>query len=245
MTISLAAEPIFHIGSLPVTNSILVMWVVIAVIFLFSFFSTRKITDVPRGIQNVGETIIESLLLFIDGVTNNREQSKKFFPLIATFFITIITANWLGLLPGVGTIGLYEAHEGSQVLIPFFRSPSADLNFTLALALISVISIQIVGITSIGFFKHAGKFITFKSPIAFFVGILELILEVAKVISFAFRLFGNVFAGEVLLTVIMFLAPYFLPLPFLGMELFVGFIQALVFSMLTLVFYKMATEEAH
>lgn len=245
MNISLAAEPVFHLGPLPVTNSIIVAWIGIAVIFLFSFFATRKVSIIPRGIQNLAETIVEMLLSFIDGVTHNRAQSKKFFPLIATFFITIITVNWLGLLPGVGTVGINEVHDGNSILVPFLRSSSADLNFTLALAVVSVVSTQVIGITSIGFFKHAGKFINFKNPIVFFVGILELVAEIAKIISFAFRLFGNVFAGEVLLTVIMFLVPAFLPLPFLAMELFVGFIQALVFSMLTLVFFKMATEEAH
>jgi len=103
----------------------------------------------------------------------------------------------------------------------------------------------IFGIIGIGFFKHAGKFISFKGPIEFFVGLLELVSEVAKMISFSFRLFGNIFAGEVLLTVVLFLVPYLVPLPFLFLEIFVGFVQALVFSMLTLVFLKMAVSEAH
>ncbi|MCK4525128.1 MAG: F0F1 ATP synthase subunit A, partial [Candidatus Andersenbacteria bacterium] len=117
---------------------------------------------------------------------------------------------------------------------------NSDLNTTLALAIVSVLATQIFGIIALGVFKYGKKFINFSSPITFFVGILELVSEVAKMVSFSFRLFGNVFAGEVLLVVIMTLAPFIAPLPFFGLELFVGFVQALVFAMLTLVFLKMA-----
>ena len=166
----------------------------------------------------------------MENVMENKEKARKFFPLIATIFIFIILSNWLEVLPGLGSI--------------FLRSPSSDLNFTLAIAISSVISIQIFGIMSIGFIKYAKRFMNFSSPINFFVGLLELIGEAAKIVSFSFRLFGNIFAGEVLLIVVYFLAPYVLPLPFMFLEIFVGFIQALVFSMLTLVFLKIATAEA-
>jgi F-type H+-transporting ATPase subunit a len=135
-------------------------------------------------------------------------------------------------------------------LVPFIRSASADLNVSAALAIISVITVQFTGIAALGFFKYAGKFFIspFSKPygIGTFVGILELIGEIAKLISYSFRLFGNIFAGEVLLAVMLMLVPYLVPIPFLALEIFVGFIQALVFSMLTLVFLKMAvTEAAH
>ena len=166
---------------------------------------------------------------------------------MGTLFIFIIFLNWFGLLPGVGTIGFYEIEEGHEVaekvFVPLFRAGSADLNTTLALALISVVSIQISGIKTLGK-EYIGRFFNFKNPIYFFVGILELISEFSKIISFAFRLFGNIFAGEVLLTVIAFLIPVIAPLPFLGLELFVGFIQALVFSMLTSVFLSLATTKS-
>jgi F-type H+-transporting ATPase subunit a len=167
------------------------------------------------------------------------------FPLVATFFIFIIVNNWAGLIPGFGSIGIYEMKEGHEVFVPFLRSANADLNTTIMLSLVSVIVIQIVGIGVIGLKSYTKKFFNFSSPILFFVGILELISEFIKIISFSFRLFGNVFAGEVLLIVITMLVPYILPIPFYGLELFVGFIQALVFTMLTLVFIKMATIEAH
>jgi F-type H+-transporting ATPase subunit a len=166
---------------------------------------------------------------------------------VATIFIFVVLSNWIEIVPGLGTIGIYEKHNGRQVLVPFIRSASADLNVTLAIAIVSVMAIQIFGIAALGLLKYGKKFINFKGPIEFFVGILELVSEAAKMVSFSFRLFGNIFAGEVLLTVILFLAPFIIPLPFLFLEIFVGFIQALVFSMLTLVFLQMATvsHDAH
>jgi F-type H+-transporting ATPase subunit a len=125
--------------------------------------------------------------------------------------------------------------------VPLFRSPAADLNFTLAFAVISVIVTNIIGMASVGTFKHLGKFFNFKGPIEFFIGILELISEIAKIVSLTFRLFGNVFAGEVLLTIIAFLVPYIIPLPFLFLEIFVGLIQSFIFAMITLVSISLHT----
>lgn len=246
MTISLAAEPIAHIGTFPITNSMLVGWVMSVALVAFGVAATRGASLIPRGIQNTFEAILDLLLKMIDGVTRNRAQSRMIFPLVATIFLFVLAVNWAGLLPGMGgAVGVLEEHEGKPVIISFIRATSADLNFTLALAIISVLTVQVVGIASIGFFKYIGKFLNFSSPINFFVGILEMVSEVAKLVSFSFRLFGNIFAGEVLLTVMSFLVPYIIPLPFLALEVFVGFIQALVFAMLTLVFVKMGMEEAH
>jgi F-type H+-transporting ATPase subunit a len=150
-------------------------------------------------------------------------------------------SNWSGLLPGVGSIGISE-HEK---LIPLFRAPTADLNTTLALAIVAIISVQWAGLKTLGV-HYLSKFINFSSPVNFFVGILEIISEFSRLISFTFRLFGNIFAGEVLLAVVAFLIPAVVPVPFLGMEIFVGFIQALVFSMLTATFLSMAViKEGH
>ncbi len=245
MHISITAETLFSIFAFPVTNSMIVSWAVIGVFVVLSFFVTRNIQSIPRGIQNCMEMVIEFILGMMDSVTGNREETKRFFPLIATIFLFVIAVNWAGLLPGTGTIGLKEIKEGHEKLIPFIRSSSADLNFTVALALISFATIHITGIISIGFFKYASRYVTFKNPLDFFVGILELVSELSKLISFSFRLFGNIFAGEVLLTVMLFLVPYVVPLPFMALEIFVGFIQALVFAMLTLVFVKIATVDTH
>lgn len=242
MNISLAAEPLFHLGSMPITNTLMVAWFLILVfIALIIVLRVKKLSLVPKGLQNILETVVEALLNLVQSVAGSRELAIKFFPLVATIFLYVILSNWVEMIPGLGTIGFNEIHHGKLVLIPFIRSSSADLNFTLAIALISVVSTWIMGIRELGLFGHLGKFFNFHGPIDFFVGILELISEFAKIISFSFRLFGNIFAGEVLLAVVAFLVPYLAPVPFLFLELFVGFVQALVFSMLTLVFLKMAT----
>lgn len=240
---TLASETIAHIGSFPIRNSMVMAWLAMAVIIVAAFLFRRKSNRmVPSGLQNFVEAVIEGLFGFFDAVTQDREQTKKFFPVVATIFIFVLFSNWMGILPGVGPIGIWEEHEGGEILVPLFRSAYADVNMTLALAIISVVVTQIYGMKTLGFFHYAGKFFVnpFKDPIGTFVGFLELISEMAKMISFSFRLFGNIFAGEVLLVVIGFLAPYIAPLPFYGLELFVGLVQALVFSILTLVFMKMA-----
>ena len=188
------------------------------------------------------EIITEGLLGLFKSAAG--EKAKTFFPLAATFFIFIILGSWIGLLPGFGTIGIWEIHHGERVLIPIFRGATADINTTLALALISMGTIQFYGFKALGV-KYLNKFFNFKNPIYTFVGLLELIAEIAKIISFAFRLFGNIFAGEVLLTVIGTLIPFLAALPFIGLEIFVGFIQATVFVMLSLVFMKLAVEAHH
>jgi F-type H+-transporting ATPase subunit a len=178
------------------------------------------------------------LLNLMESTLGSMAKAEKYFPLVATIFIFILTSNLLGIFPGVGSL-MFEKN-GTELgappgSIPFLRSPAADLNFTLAFAVISVVVTNIIGMASVGAFKHLGKFFNFKGPIDFFIGILELISEIAKIISLSFRLFGNVFAGEVLLTIVSFLVPYFVPLPFLFLEIFVGVIQAFIFAMITLV----------
>lgn len=249
---TLASETIAHIGSFSVRNSMLMGWIAMAVLIIGALVLKRKgIKLVPRGFQNFVEVIIGGLFDFFNTITQDEKQTRKFFPIVATIFIFVITSNWMGILPGVGSVGFFEEHEGHEIFVPYFRSGYADVNMTLALAIISVIATQIFGIISLGFFHYAGKFFVnpLRDPIGFFVGFLELISELAKMISFSFRLFGNIFAGEVLLVVIGFLAPFIAPVPFYGLELFVGFVQALVFALLTLVFMKMAvtshSEVAH
>lgn len=241
--ISLAAEPIGSIGGFPVTNSLLASWIVVTLLVILGLTVRSRIRLIPRGIQNVTEAIFEFLLKLADQVTGDRRQSEKFFPLVATIFLFVTTANWFGLLPIVGPVGVHIIHNGHPAVVPLLRSANADLNTTLALAIIAVVSLQVFGIATIGFTRYASKFFNFSNPIMFAVGLLELVGEVAKIISFSFRLFGNIFAGEVLLVVIGSLVAYVAPLPFYGLELFVGFIQGLVFSTLTLVFLKMAVTD--
>ncbi|MEK7094293.1 MAG: F0F1 ATP synthase subunit A [Patescibacteria group bacterium] len=235
--ISLKGEPLFQSVVFPFTNSLLLGVIVVGLLFILGLVLKKKLALVPGTGQSITETGLESLLGLMDSVLGNRHKSERYLPLIATIFVMVMTANWLGLLPGVGSIGI----KGEHGFIPFFRAPSADLNFTLAIAIISVVATHILAIKELGVGSHAKKFFNFSSPILFFVGILELVSEFAKIVSFSFRLFGNVFAGEVLLIIIGFLAPYVAPVPFLFLEIFVGFIQAFVFAMLTLVFVAIAT----
>ena len=189
---------------------------------------------IPSGLQNFFEKIIEAMYDLCVSVAG--KKALVFFPLVFTFFIFILLSNWLGLLPGVGSIGFYEHGK----LVPYLRAATSDLNTTIAFALISMFCVQYYGIKTLKL-SYLKKFFNFKSPIYFFVGILELLSDFSKIITFSFRLFGNIFAGEVLLMVMAFLVPVVGTLPFFGLEIFVGFIQALVFSMLTLVFLNVAT----
>jgi len=247
MEISIAAEKLFSIGNLPITNALLIAVIVAGLLIFFITKMMKKLQAVPKGFQNIVEIIFEALLNLVESVTLDKKQARDFFPLIATIFLFVLIVNWAGLLPGLGTVGILHGEEGRQTIIPFLRSTSADLNFTLALSLMTVFIIQFTGIAALGIVKYGKKFFIspFHKPylIGTLVGILEIVSEIGKIISFTFRLFGNVFAGEVLLTVMLHLVPYFLPLPFMFLEVFVGFIQAIVFSMLTLVFLKMATLE--
>ena len=243
--ISLKAEKITQIFGFPITNALIMSWATIIILLLVFYFGTRKLRLVPRGLQNVIEAIYEEVLSFIDLITGERSRSEHFFGLSFTLLIFILTANWLGILPGVGSIGFYQKEAGKEVFIPLARSANSDLNMTLALALISVIATHIMGARLLGFGAHIKKYFDFSGPIQFFVGILELVGEFAKIISFSFRLFGNIFAGEVLLIIIALLSPFIAPIPFLGLELFVGLIQAIIFATLTLVFLNIAASEGH
>ncbi|MFA6991754.1 MAG: F0F1 ATP synthase subunit A [Candidatus Gracilibacteria bacterium] len=245
---TLGSETIFHIGSFEVRNTIIASLLAILVLTIIGLFvRRRKYALVPGGIQNLVEMIIGGFFDFFVGVVGDEKKVRKFFPLVMTIFLYVIVSNWMGLLPGFGSIGLWEVEEGHQVFVPILRSTYADVNMTFALALISVTGVQVFGFSILGFKGYAGKFFInpIKNPVGSFVGILELMSEFSKMISFSFRLFGNIFAGEVLLLVISFLVPYIAPLPFYGLELFVGFIQALVFAFLTLVFLKIATTAHH
>lgn len=235
MNITLEPEIIGTIGVVPISNSLVLSIFTGLLLLTLGFLGVRRLEAVPSKIQNAIEFVVENILEFMTSVLGNEAEAKKFFPLIASIFLFILFNNWLGVLPGVGSIELRHT--------PFFRSANSDLNTTLALALISVIAIQLSGIQKLGFLRHISKFFVFsKGPVQFFVGILEFIAELAKILSFSFRLFGNIFAGEVLLLIVMTLVPLLAPVPFFGLELFVGFIQALVFAILTLIFLKITTE---
>jgi len=322
--IELKAETIFSIGPFNVTNTYITSWIVIIFISLFAYAATRRMSLVPRGIQNLFEAILEALHNLVVG-TAGEKHGRRFFPVIATIFLYVAICNWFGLLPFFATVGKVEeitAHEEAfhedgvviqekaglnvimpaaddvelpetvtlpdgkveevnadssvevkqlaideakeeaglgeddkiGVLIPFLRSVNTDLNSPLALAVWSAIFVEFWGISTYGFFRYGSKFFNFgrllrgkllDGFIDVFVGILEFIAELARLVSFTFRLFGNIFAGEILFLVVIFL----LPLVFLdfvyALELFVGAIQAFIFAMLTLVFGVIAVSAPH
>ncbi len=305
--IHIPAEPVLADPIVPgytLTNTVLATWIAIVVLLIIALKVRSGLSDVPGRFQGLVEVILEFFLNLAETIAG-RERARRFFPLVMSIFLFIFIANWIGILPGFGTIGRIESYEeithhycddygegtakytdclahkevqifegdgafgylapgsvgtnvsvkewmelpesekeGKQagVLVPWFRSANTDLNTTLAIAIVAMVMVHFWGFSHLGVFGHIGKFINFKEgPIGFFVGILELISEVAKVVSFTFRLFGNIFAGEVLLAAMIFLIPLIGIIPFLGLELFVGVIQAFIFSMLTLVFAAAAT----
>ncbi|MBI3619019.1 F0F1 ATP synthase subunit A [Candidatus Peregrinibacteria bacterium] len=241
----LSSETVAHLGSFEIRNTMLMAWLAMIVLTAISLaVRGTKYREIPGRFQMLMELVIGGLFDFFDSIVGNRDQTRRFFPLVATIFLFLVAANWMGILPGVGSITVAGMVEGHATALPLLRSMNADVNMTLAIALISVIMTQVFGIAMLGIGPHLGKYFVapWREPIMSFVGILELIAELAKIISFSFRLFGNIFAGEVLLVVISFLLPFLGPLPFLGLEIFVGFIQGLVFALLTIVFLKMATQ---
>lgn len=244
--IHLASQVLFEIWGFPISNAIFTTWIGILLISFVAFFATRNVTKVPGGLQNIMESAIEFLLGQMEQVFQDRRKAERFFPFLATFFFFILMMNWMELIPTV--LGGIEV-QTSAGPAPLFRSANTDLNTPLALALVSVLGTQIAGIMAVGAVKHLSHYVSFsfslEGIIQFFVGLLHILGEFSRVISFTFRLFGNIFAGEVLLIVISFLAPFVAPVPFYALELFVGFVQALVFTMLTLSFLAAATTDTH
>ncbi len=294
--IAVPAEPMYPDS--PITNTMVATWIAIIALLIVVLITRSKLNIVPGRFQGLVELVLEFFLNMAESIAG-RERARRFFPLVMTIFLFIVTANWIGILPGAGTIGWIESTEyiadhyytdadgsvntakldkkeiqifqgdGSLalampgsisdkitvkewkkepqegktagILVPYFRGANTDLNMTLGIAIIAMVMVHIWGFSALGF-GHLGKYINFKEgPIGFFVGILEGISEIARVISFTFRLFGNIFAGEVLLAAMIFLIPLIGIIPFLGLELFVGMIQAFIFAMLTLVFATAAT----
>ena len=232
----LKAATLGTVWGIPITNSLVMTWVAMALIFIFVFFVNRNISLVPGKLQTSLEWAVEGGLSYMKETLENDRLAEKFFPLIASLVVFIATINELEFFPGVGSIGFSRGDD----FTPLLRASTTDLNTTLALTLISVIAIEVAGVAAMGFFKYAGKFLNFSSPIKFMVGLIELVSELARLITFSFRLFGNIFAGEVLIAIVGFFVPYILPAPFMLFELFVGLVQGVIFGLLTLFFVKLA-----
>jgi len=244
--VALAPEVIMTLWGVPITNTLITSWVIIAVLGVIAFIMTRRIRLIPGKFQTVLEWIFEYIYDYIAETLESKTLATKFFPFLTTIFLFIFTANLLEFTPGIGSIGFFHVSEGVNEFFPLLRSVNTDLNVTLALAIISFVVIEITGFTVIGAWKYIGKFINFHSGfIGFAVGLVELIGELARLISLSFRLFGNIIAGEVLIIVATYFAPYLGPVPLMMFELFIGFLQAAIFALLTLFFIKLAITEAH
>lgn len=239
--IVLKPEVLGHLWGLPITNSLITAWGVTIFLCTTAFIVGRRPSLIPAPVQNFFEAIFEFVLSFMEETLGSRTLATRYFPLITTIFLFIFFSNLFDFLPIFGSFGLY--HEGHFVHL--FKPVNTDLNITLALAIVAVFSIQFAGIVALGAWRYAGKFFNFSSLLNFTVGLIEFVSELSRFVSFSFRLFGNIFAGEVLLAVIGLAVPYALPVPMMAFEVFVGFVQAAVFALLTLFFIKLAVAMPH
>jgi F-type H+-transporting ATPase subunit a len=257
--IVLKPEAIAHIGSFAITNTILTSWITILLVIILSFFAFRRMKLVPKGLQGVMEFAFGFILDFCVGVAGEK-NGRRFFPVVATIFIFVVVNAWLSLLPVFGSA--FYLMEGTTK-VPLLRGANTDLNVTLSLAIFSFIAVEYYGVKDLGAFNYLKKFVRvgqlkaglgqifggklksglgglFFGLIDLIVGGLETLSEFIRLISFSFRLFGNMMAGEILLMILAFLVPLTLAVPFYGLEMFIGFIQAFVFGSLTLIFINLA-----
>jgi F-type H+-transporting ATPase subunit a len=270
-TIKLPAEVIFHIGNFGWTNSMTAMVIADVLLVIIALVVRRAANNkdmVPKGFSGAVEALLEVIHNLTE--TTAGRWTRAIFPFFATITLLVLLVNWTELIPGVDSIGLIEKapvgeqgyavaqsfigptltpEKGEYILVPFVRTLSTDLNFTVALALISIFMTQVIGVRALGP-KYFGKFWNvsgfFSRPIFgvidWGVGLLELVSEFSKILSFSFRLFGNIFAGSVLLFVVGTLVPVLFQTFILLLEFFVGAIQAIIFGMLTMVFMSQATQ---
>ena len=231
--IVLQPEILGYFKNFPVTNTLLVSWITMAVLITISILATWKVQLVPSGLQNLFEMIIDFGYTTVSDLAGS-QKAKVFFPIVMTFFLFILFSNWLGLLPGFATIKF----NGE----PLLRSMNSDLNMTLGLALLSAFLTHAFAIRYLGLLDYLKKWFTLN-PIFLFVGLLEIVSEFTKIVSLSFRLFGNIFAGEVVLSTVSSIFAFVIPLPFYFLEIIVGFVQAAVFMMLTLVFMVILSEK--
>ncbi len=246
-----------------ITNTLFCTWISIIVLLVLFFFAIRRLNLIPSTWQNFMEWMVKSLLGLVESVSG-KEKGRKFFPIVAPFFFFIFVANLLNIIPGVDTLGRFDPKPGdpaplwgffiidqasSNHIVPSISPATTDLNLTLAMALVSVVITQIFGFISLGASAHLSKYINFKALftggglgiVNFIVGLLKCLSELSRLISFSFRLFGNIFAGSILLAVFAFLLPVVANIVFIPYEIFIAGIQAFVFTFLTLLFLELAT----
>jgi len=240
--VPLAPETIFHVGKLPVTNTLINTLIVDAVLIGGAFYLRNKLSLIPGYFQNLIESIIGFIYNLTESVAN--ERAMKIFPFFMTFFLFILISNWSGLIPVLTSIGIYHYGEHGKELIPLVRSASTDLNTTLALALVSLTATHAMSITTLGIKEYLSRFFSLN-PLNLFIGLMELVSEFTKIISFSFRLFGNIYVGEVMLGLLATALAFLAPIPLMLYEVAVGIIQAVIFGMLTMAFMAILTTPHH
>lgn len=242
--ITLGADTLGHLWGLPITNTLLPTLAASGILVTLALVLPARLKLIPGKFQLFLETLLTGGFAYAEEVLGDRKLAERWFPLVATIFAFVLVGNLLGFLPGVGSVGLLE-QGGEEKLIALVRPVNTDLNVTLALSAIAVLAIQFAGITTLGVLKYGRKFVNLSSPLGFAIGVIELFSELARFVSFSFRLFGNMFAGKVMLLVATAFVPLLLPVPILLFELLVGVIQAGIFALLTLFFIKIAVTEPH
>jgi F-type H+-transporting ATPase subunit a len=256
----LPSEAMFHVGDFKITNTLISSWITIILLVVIFFFATRRMKLIPGRFQSFAEVIVEGIYGTIQGIAGEKHV-RTFFPLVTTIFLYVVTNGLLALIPLWGTWGpIEEIEKGGHtatVIVPFLRAANTDVNLTLSIALISFCFIEFLGFTKIGPLHYIDSFFQFSAIgkaiknkqwgsafgfgfINIYVGLLEILSHFIRVISFTFRLFGNMTAGEILLGVMTFLVAFIVPVVFYGLETLVAFLQAMIFAGLTLVFGVMA-----
>ncbi|HEV2339379.1 MAG TPA: F0F1 ATP synthase subunit A [Patescibacteria group bacterium] len=238
MAAEFAGQTLTTIGSFPLTNTFLTTLLTDGIIIAGIVALHKHVKKIPGFFQNMIEFVVDGLYGLTETVAGN--NTKKIFPWFMGFFVFILVANWLSLFPGFETIGFTK----NGTFIPFLKGATSDINLTLGLALVSAIATHVLAIRTIGIGEYLSRYFSLN-PIFLFVGLLELVSEVTKIISLSFRLFGNIMAGEVVLTTVSKMFAFILPLPFISLEIIVGLVQALVFSILTMTFMSILMTPHH
>lgn len=259
MNISLSPEILFYIGTFGISNALLWYFVLSFLLIAFTLILNRSMKQVPGRLQGAVEVFFEGAYDFTRSVVGSDQKNKKIFPIVFTLFIFILFANLATFIPGQAAITLKKA-EGT---VPVFRAIMSDYGLVFLFTMIVIITTQIVAIAINGPLGYIGRFVNIKGIASFFklalkgkfkfgilaqgfldlfLGLMDIVGEFAKIASLSFRLFGNMFAGEILTAVMMFLAPFFVPLPFMFLGVLTAVVQAFVFSVLTLIFIVMASE---
>ncbi|MBM4306478.1 MAG: F0F1 ATP synthase subunit A [Deltaproteobacteria bacterium] len=265
--IHLPAETVAHVGDFSITNTLIASWFTILLLVGLSVLLTRKMNLIPGRRQGLGEVVVEELLNFVESISGAK-HARMLFSGVATIFIYVIFNAYLPLLPFFGTIGFYHSAHGHEEFIAIFRAANTDVNLPLSIAIMSFIFVETWGMRASGVLHYLSEFINVRQflqglkelftgkirtgPmniifgfISLFVGVLEIFSHLTRMVSFTFRLFGNMTAGKILILVSCFLVPFVFTIPFYGLELLIGLIQALIFAGLTLVFGTVATSPAH